>query len=69
MASDGTGRAHPRLFGLTAAGVALLALGGAVAVLGVDWWPLRLAVLGAMLLVFGLAGYVAIGAFQRQPGS
>lgn len=69
MASDGTARAHPRLFGLTTAGVALFALGAATALLGVDWWPLRLAVLGAMLLIFGLAGYVAIGAFQRQPGS
>lgn len=69
MASDGTARAHPRLFGLVAAGAALIALGVALALLGVAWWPLRLGVLGAMLLIFGLAGYVAIGAFQRQPGS
>lgn len=69
MASDGSARAHPRLLSLIAAGAALIALGAVVAILGVDWWPLRLGVFGAMLLIFGLAGYVAIGAFRRQPGS
>lgn len=69
MSSDGAARGHRRLFGLTAAGAALIALGVAVSILGVAWWPLRLGVLGAMLLIFGLAGYVAIAAFQPQHGS
>lgn len=69
MASDDPGRAYPRLFTIVVAGTILITLGAGLALVDVDWLPLRLGVLGAMILIFGLAGYVAIGVFQRQPGS
>ena len=67
------GRQHPRLFLLTVVGVIGLLLGGLVALLpladsGRTVWALRFGFVGFLLLVAGLAGYVAIGVFERQPG-
>ena len=72
MASDGLGRAHPRLFGLTVVGALLLAAGALLGLLGggagTGRWAVRLGFGGFVLLVFGVAGYVALGVFERQPG-
>ena len=72
MASDGRGRAHPRLFGLSVVGTALLVAGAVLGLLaggaGTGRWAVRIGFLGFLLLVFGVAGYVAIGVFERQPG-
>lgn len=72
MPGDIANRAHPRLFGLTAVGAVGIAIGVVVQVVGgggaaSTTWALRISFLGFLLLVFGLAGYLAIGVFERRP--
>ncbi len=67
MADRVLGGAHPRLFQLVALGLLLLAAGVILAVVDGRRWGLRVGFLGVLLLVFGGAGYVAIGVFERHP--
>lgn len=63
----------PRLFALVLVGAALLVLGAATALVdplvgaATGVLGFRIGFLGFLLLVFGVAGYVAIGVFQRRP--
>lgn len=61
---------HPLLFRLVAAGILGLAVGGGLVPSdagGAGVWGLRVGFVGFLLLVFGVAGYVAIAVFERHP--
>ncbi len=67
--------ANPRLALLVAAGIVLLLLGSALVLVnsyvgaGTRVLGFRIGFLGSLLVVFGGAGYVAIGVFESRPGS
>lgn len=64
---------HPRLTILVIGGLAFIALAGAITLVDftgffdVDWFGFRLGVIGYLLLVSGVAGYLALGVSNRLP--
>lgn len=58
--------AHPRLAAVTAVGLALLVAGGIVWLAGGQTAGFRLAILGYLVALASVAGYVAVTVFERR---
>lgn len=64
---------HPRLMVLIIAGCILIGLAGLLLVLesflSIRLLPLsvRVGIIGFLLAIFGIAGYIAIGVFEQRP--